>query len=307
MDTLKTYTFSDLEKWDFSGTALAVVGQPIEHSLSPAMHNAWIRSLSAKDPSFANWAYFRFEIPPELLSEALNYFHKQGFLGINLTVPHKVMALDCVCDCSETARRMGAINTLKWMPQGYRGYNTDGYGLEMGIQKAFGKAFEGANVLISGAGGAARAAVVQALQKGAQSIYIRNRSKERLNAMVDNLKDLKGFDRIQCLAVEDIEDSLDALPLEGIYINATSLGLKSGDVLPFDVTALPPKWVVYDMIYNPKQTDLTRLALEQNRQQATGLGMLVHQGARAFELWSEHSVDAGIMEAAAEHALDTNY
>lgn len=301
MDTNKIYTFSDLENWQFEGTALAVVGQPIEHSLSPVMHNAWIQSLSANTETVSSWSYFRFEMAPDLLPEALSLFHAKQFLGINLTVPHKVVALDLVREVSETAQRMGAINTLKWEPEGYCGYNTDGYGLEMGVQKALEMRFEGANILISGAGGAARAAVVQALTKGAQTVYIRNRSSKRLSELLDNVSGLKAYDKIQPLSMEA---GLNGLPAQGIYINATALGLKAGDVLPIDLSALPTDWAVYDMVYNPKQTPLTKLAGEQNRVHANGLGMLVHQGARAFELWSEQPVDALVMEAAAKRALE---
>ena len=121
MDTDKTYSYSDLEKWDFSGTALAVIGQPIQHSLSPTMHNALIRSLSERELSFSKWAYFKFEIDPNILSEALELFHSKKFLGLNLTLPHKVLALDSVKSVSESAKNIGAINTLKWTPSGYVG------------------------------------------------------------------------------------------------------------------------------------------------------------------------------------------
>ena len=301
MDTDKTYSYSDLEKWDFSGTALAVIGQPIQHSLSPTMQNALIRSLSEREPSFSKWAYFKFEIDPNMLSEALQLFHSKKFLGLNLTLPHKVLALDSVKAVSESAKNIGAINTLKWTPSGYVGYNTDGYGLEMGIKSALGVGLNNANVLILGAGGAARAAVVQALKQGARSIYIRNRSKNRLNELMNGLSGLAGFHKIQPI---ETTEALAELPEQGICINATSLGLKAEDPLPLDLTLMPAEWSVYDMVYNPKETQLTKQATEQNRMQSTGLGMLVHQGARAFELWSEKKVDALIMEQAAEKALE---
>lgn len=301
MDTDKTYAYSDIERWNFSGTALAVIGQPIQHSLSPTIQNAFIRSLSERDPSFSTWAYFKFEIDPSMLSEALQLFHSKKFLGLNLTLPHKVLALDSVQVVSETAENIGAINTLKWTPSGYVGHNTDGYGLEMGIRSALGIGLKNANVLILGAGGAARAAVVQALKQGARSIYIRNRSKGRLDALMKDLSGLVGFHTIQSI---ETTEALAELPEQGICINATSLGLKAEDPLPLDLTLVPAEWSVYDMVYNPKETQWTQQAAEQNRMQSTGLGMLIHQGARAFELWSEKKVDALIMEQAAEKALE---
>ena len=213
-----------------------------------------------------------------------------------------MLALDSVKVVSESAKNIGAINTLKWTPSGYVGYNTDGYGLEMGIKSALGIGLNNANVLILGAGGAARAAVVQALKQGARSIYIRNRSKNRLNELMNGLSGLAGFHKIQ--PIETIE-ALAELPEQGICINAISLGLKAEDPLPLDLTLMPAEWSVYDMVYNPKETQLTKQANgEQNRMQSTGLGMLVHQGARAFELWSEKKVDALIMEQAVEKAFE---
>ena len=114
MNTEKIYTLADLRVWDFSGTALAVIGQPIEHSLSPIMQNTAIGQLSKRDKQFEGWAYFRFEINPLDLSEALKLFHQKRFIGLNLTVPHKVIALDLIDKITDSAKAIGAVNTLQW-------------------------------------------------------------------------------------------------------------------------------------------------------------------------------------------------
>ena len=128
MDTEKIYTLQDLETTEFSGTPLAVIGHPIQHSVSPAMHNAALAQLRETDSRFIDWAYYRFDIAPEDFAQALALFHKRCFLGLNLTIPHKVQVLDLIQDVSPDAQSMGAVNTLVWNELGYDGFNTDGYG-----------------------------------------------------------------------------------------------------------------------------------------------------------------------------------
>jgi shikimate dehydrogenase len=300
MDTEKTYTLADLKVWDYSGTALAVIGQPIKHSLSPIMHNAAIAQLSESDPQYKEWAYFRFEIDPEDLPEALELFYQKRFLGLNLTVPHKVMAIDLLKVISDSARAIGAVNTLKWTASGYEGFNTDGYGMSKGIEQGLGKGLNGSDVLILGAGGAARAAVVECLSQNAASIRILNRSKGRLDAMLSSLSDLKGF---ECILPIQAKEDLSNLTETGICINATSLGLNEKDPLPLDVAFLTPKWAVYDMVYNPQETKLFIEAQRLGCAVKTGLSMLVHQGAKALEIWTGRQIDAQIMHKAGERAL----
>ena len=137
MDTEKIYTLADLKVWDSPGTALAVIGQPIKHSLSPIMQNTAIEQLSQEDKQFEGWAYFRFEIDPKDLPKALELFHEKRFFGLNLTVPHKVIALDLLGEITDSAKAIGAVNTLKWTDSGYEGFNTkeDGYGMSKGIEE----------------------------------------------------------------------------------------------------------------------------------------------------------------------------
>ena len=196
MNTEKTYTLADLKVWDYPGTALAVVGKPIKHSLSPVMHNAAIGQLAQRNLKYKKWGYFRFDIHPKDLPEALELFFQKRFLGLNLTVPHKVIAMDFLKFFSDSARAIGAVNTLKWTAPGYEGFNTDGYGLLKGIEQGLAKSLNGSNILILGAGGAARAAVVKCLSQNAASIRILNRSKDRLDLMCSSLSNMKGFECI---------------------------------------------------------------------------------------------------------------
>lgn len=300
MDTEKTYSLEDLETVAFSGTSLAVIGHPIKHSLSPAMHNAALARLGETDERFKDWAYYRFDIRPEQLAEALPLFHKQRFRGLNLTIPHKVRALDLIKEIAPEAQSMGAVNTLVRNEAGYSGLNTDGYGLERGLAIDLDITFEGIAVMILGAGGAARAAAVQAILSGCSNLYMGNRSEEKLQGLISGLGSIFDQTDIQSFALNTLPGDL---PEPGIVINATALGLNPEDPAPIDVAQLPAEWKVYDMIYNPSKTLLMKQAEARGLEAANGLSMLVHQGARALEAWTHQTVDADVMAAAAREAL----
>lgn len=301
MDTEKTYTLADLKEKTFPGTPLAVVGYPIKHSVSPVMHNAAIAKLHEVSSRFLDWAYYRFEIAPEDFAEALPLFHKANFLGLNLTIPHKVQAMDLITGVSADGERMGAVNTLVWSEMGYSGYNTDGYGMKKGLEVDLKVSLEGATVILLGSGGAARAAAVQCLLENCSQLYIGNRSPERLKDLTEVLSEMSDLDRVTTFALAEPPTNL---PEAGVLINATSLGLKSDDSAPFDSASLPAGWKVYDMIYNPSVTRLMAEADASGHASANGLSMLVHQGARALEIWSKCTVDDHAMLVAASHALN---
>ena len=300
-DTEKTYTLSDLGKVEFAGTPLAVIGHPVKHSISPAMHNAAIALLRKTDDRFRDWAYYRFDIPPGNLAEALPIFHRHSFLGLNLTIPHKVQALPLVKGISPDARAMGAVNTLHWDELGYDGFNTDGYGLRNALLNDLGLSLKGATVILLGSGGAARAAAVQCLLDGCEHLYIGNRSPGRLEELLTVLGDLENGDRVTAFPLAEPPSGL---PQTGVLVNATSLGLKATDPAPFDLRPLGRGWKVYDMIYNPSETKLLAGAETLGMEAANGLSMLVHQGVRSLEIWSKAKVSAHAMMSAACHALD---
>jgi shikimate dehydrogenase len=300
LDTEFTYTVDDLGKIKFSGTPLAVIGHPVRHSVSPAMHNAAIAKLQVGDSRFADWAYYRFDVPPEDLAKAIPLFHEYSFLGLNLTVPHKVQALDLIKGISPDAERMGAVNTLVWDEFGYDGFNTDGYGLKNGLLEDLGFDLKGGTVILLGSGGAARAAAVQCMIEDCEKLYVGNRSVERLESLMGVMSAMQHGDRAKAFPLSEPPAGL---PETGVLINATSLGLKAEDPAPFDVAALPSGWKVYDMIYNPAATTLLKRAADRGLEVANGLSMLVHQGARSLEIWSHAEVDARSMLAAACHAL----
>lgn len=301
-DSEVTYQLRDLNDWRFPGTSLAVLGFPVRHSISPSMHNAAIADLAAKDSQFSEWRYFRFEVEPEKLPLALPQFFEKGFFGLNLTVPHKEIAFGLISSIDSVAIEIGAVNTLKRGPDGYYGYNTDGFGLYKGIEEDLSASLAGSDIAILGAGGAARAAAVQALQSDCESLCIVNRSADRLKNLLGSLQPIarekgipvKGF-RPQDTSLEFADHTL--------IINATSLGLNSSDPLPIPEDRLPQTAALYDMIYNPRTTKLMKAVSDRGGRSANGLSMLVYQGVRALEIWSDRKIDPRNMKQAASSAL----
>ena len=301
MDTEKTYTFKDLENIEFGGTPLAVVGHPIAHSISPAMHNAALAKLREVDRRFSDWNYFRFDIPPEQFAKSLDLFHKRGFSGLNLTIPHKVQVMNLIQEVSSDALSMGAVNTLVRNESGYAGLNTDGYGLLRGLELDLGVSPQAMPCMILGSGGAARAAAVQCLLAGCERLYVGNRSPDRLLDLMTTLEKLSGNIPVQAFPLNELPQDLPEL---GIVVNATALGLQTEDPPPIDAEKLASGWKVYDMIYNPPTTALLNCARHCNLPVANGLSMLVHQGARSLEIWSQNKVDVAAMKTAAYRALN---
>jgi len=293
-------TLEDLASWSFRGTPLAVLGHPIAHSLSPPMHNAALAAMAVTRPEFSSWKYFRFDVPPDRLAEALGRLHAAGFQGVNLTVPHKVLACGLVADVDPAAAPIGALNTLRRTPAGWRGFNTDGHGLATALQHELGVGLRGASVVLLGAGGAARGAAVECLARGCAALWIGNRTRSNLDALLAVLAPLAG--PIPIRGFDPARPPPD-LPADAVVVNVTSAGLKPDEPAPIALRRLPAGISVFDMIYNPPQTALLRDAAALGLRHANGLAMLVHQGVRALELWTGATVPADVMARAARAAL----
>jgi len=294
-------TLSDLEAWSRPPPSLAVLGHPIGHSLSPPMHNAALADLARGRAEFAAWRYFRFDVPPPDLARALALLHAKGFHGVNLTVPHKVLAFDLVAEVDDDARPVGAVNTLRRTSDGWRGFNTDGYGLSAALRATLGFKLAGRPVVLLGAGGAARGAAIECLRRGCASLAIYNRTPKNRAALLDQLRPLAGGIPVRAGTLPPLESADRA---GTVVINATSVGLGPDDPSPLDLAALPRVAGVYDMIYQPPRTALLRQAEALGLPRANGLSMLVHQGAKALEIWTgvPAARTAPVMQAAAEAA-----
>lgn len=296
-----TYSLSDLENWDFDGTSLAVLGHPVQHSVSPQMHNAALAELAIQNRKFASWKYFKFDVEAVHLPLALPIFHEKGFIGLNLTIPHKEVALDSITQIDEHAKRIGAVNTLIRQDSGYKGYNTDGYGLSEGIRRKLDQSITQSNIVLLGAGGAARAAAIQCIEEHCSSLTIINRNQDRLQKLIDNIAPFAKSNNVPLIA--QAPDESYQLAQHALLINATSLGLKVDDSLPFIAQGIPSSTKCFDMIYNPSTTKLMQLVEKTGGRSANGLSMLIHQGAKALEIWTDTTAPADTMSRAATNAL----
>ncbi len=293
-------TLDHLGHWKHEGHKLAVLGHPIKHSISPAMHNAALAELAKTDARFLDWKYFRFDVPPDDLPTALKRLHDEGFTGLNLTVPHKVLAFGHVAEIDTAAQPIGAVNTLLRTPSGWRGYNTDGYGLATAIKETLSRELTDSHVILLGSGGAARGAAVECLQRTCASLWIANRTRLNLDALLIDLAPVGGKIPLHGF---DPQNPPAAIPAGALVINATSAGMKPADEQPIDLTRLPRPAGVFDMIYNPPETRLLAQARTLGIPTANGLSMLIHQGARALEVWTGGPVPVEAMRTAATAAL----
>lgn len=297
-----TLTPADFAAWPAATPGLAVLGRPVAHSLSPAMHAAALADLALADPGFAAWRYVRIEIAPEELGLALPRLHAAGFRGLNLTVPHKEAALAHAEAGDDFVRAAAAANTLVRTAGGWRAFNTDGGGLADALREELGTGPGGRPVILLGAGGAARAAAVQCIREGAAAIWIGNRGPGRLAALLRDLAPYAGTTAVHGFALDARPAGL---PAGALLINATTAGLRDDDPPPVDLRLLPRPDGVFDMNYNPQGTALLRQAESLGVPSANGLGMLVHQGARSLALWTGRKPRTDLMRAAVESARRT--
>lgn len=247
---------------------VGVIGWPIEHSLSPAMHNAAFAALGMTD-----WHYDKMAIPPDIVRQSLKEFRDHNFIGLNVTVPLKQAVMPFV-KSDAVAKAIGAVNTIDFRKN--LGTNTDASGF-MGDLAAHGVDVSGKRVVVLGAGGAARAAVYGLSQAGAEVIVV-NRTPERAERL---LQDVQSSGR--ALSLEEVSGlSFDVL------VNATSVGMSpKADESPWpDELPFPQGIAVYDMVYRPAQTRLMMRADDAGCRVIGGVGMLVRQGAAAFRLWT---------------------
>lgn len=289
------YTLKNLYDWDEESKCLGLIGDPIKHSISPQIHNAALAAM----PGFKHWRYYKFEIKPEELGEALKLFYSKRFMGLNITIPYKVEVMKYLGSIDQVARKMGAVNTLKRDGKLFKGYNTDGYGMEAALVRDFNMTLQESVVVILGAGGAAKAAAMQCLLADCKAIWIANRSQERLSALLKALGTM-GRGKVNVFDLNNIESILTEA---NILINATSLGMKQEDPLPIDLKKFKPSTLVMDMIYNPSETRLLVQAKEYGMKTTNGVSMLVEQGAKSLEIWTGHVIPVSTMHQVAREVL----
>jgi shikimate dehydrogenase len=275
---------------------LSVFGDPVAHSASPPMHNA---ALTEREKGLQ---YVRIRVTPEELQQALGYLAEAGFLGTNLTIPHKQAALSLVDAVSLEARLMGAINTVAVRDGKLHGFNTDGPGFAAAVKEEFGVELGTLRVLIlGGGGGAGRAITVQCALSGCPAIFVANRTVEKAQLLSEEIEQtLEKFITPISLDPEALKNALSCVDL---VVNATPLGMKADDHSPLPEGFLRAGHLVYDSVYSGGETALQRQSLQAGAPYANGLSMLLHQGALAYEIWFDEPAPLETMRAALKAAM----
>jgi shikimate dehydrogenase len=262
-----------------------VIGDPVRHSRSPAIHNAAFEAIGL------DWTFVAFEVEPGHAADAVQAMRALGLAGMSVTMPHKSDVLGALDDLSPRARRLGAVNCIAWDgPQRLVGHNTDGDGFLASLV-AEGIAVRGRRCVVLGAGGAARSAVLALAEAGASEVLV----SARRTAAAAAAAELAGA------AGATIEPAQVPAALTGadVLVNATPLGMSEGDPLPVDPAALHPGLFVAELIYHPARTALLAAAESAGAVGTNGLGMLVQQAAVAFELWTDRAAPLEVMTLAA--------
>jgi len=296
----EVYTLADLKDWHDVDPPirLGVFGDPVEHSLSPRMQNAALRHCKI------DMQYARFQISPDELREAIDLIRKLEFVGVNLTIPHKIAVLRLIDVADENVRRIGAVNVIKVESGKLHGFNTDGRGFARAIREVFSVDLRDLRVMILGAGGAARAIALQCAKENSERLVIANRSFEKTQKLADELRDffagpkvLGPVPRLQPVPLEEAAIRFQIANVD-LIVNATPVGLNRGDPLPIAARLLAPHLMVYDTIYSAERTPFVSAAIEAGARATNGLSMLLHQGALAFEIWSQREAPIEVMRKA---------
>ncbi len=249
-----------------------VIGCPVGHSRSPILHGAWLKQYGLRGH------YVPLHVEADDLERVLRAMPAMGFVGANVTIPHKEAALALADEVSDTARQIGAANTLSFRDGRIHADNTDAYGFMQNLRDGTpGWRPETSPALVLGAGGAARAVLVALTQAGVPEILLTNRTRSRADELARALGDP--------IRVLDWESYAQALPQAGLVINTTSLGMDGQPPLGLPTEALNPDCVVTDIVYTPLETQLLRDAKARGCRVVDGLGMLLHQAVPGFERW----------------------
>jgi shikimate dehydrogenase len=267
---------------------LGLIGHPIEHSLSPTMHNA---AFAASD---LDYLYVPLDVRPRDLPAAVRGIGALGFKGFNVTMPHKEAIVPLLDELDETALAAGVVNTVVIEEGGLRGLNTDGSGFLEACGEA-GVGFFGARVLLLGAGGAAAAIAFAVLGEGARELRIANRTPGRARRLRDRLRAAFPGARIETYPLADLSE---AAREANVVVNATYLGMKESDTVPVPSEYLEAAAAVCDAVYRPGGTAFVKLARGRGLRVVAGDRMLLYQGVQAQRLWTGREPDVGVMSDA---------
>ena len=257
---------------------IGVIGNPIEHSLSPPMHNNAYKQMDM------DYVYVAFKIEKEDISKLIESAKTMGIVGLNVTIPYKTDVIEYLDEVDETARRINAVNTISFKNGVAKGYNTDGTGAIKSIEKY--TSLSDKNVLVLGAGGASKAITFTLINHNINKLIIANRSKDKACNLIDNLKEQTGFENIDFIDIKDADSRLNDVD---IIINTTPIGMYPNvDVdSPIKTDQINENHVVMDIIYNPLETKLLKKSKENGATVISGINMLINQGITAFEIFTD--------------------
>jgi shikimate dehydrogenase len=305
MQTTQRYTLADLEKWDDVARdidppiRLGVFGDPVAHSLSPDMQNAALRACEI------NAQYVRFHIRPNELRSALRFLRKLDFIGVNLTVPHKIAGFAQIDEADEFASRAGSVNTIRLREKKLVGSNTDGEGFLRTIRAEFSVDVRDLRVMIiGGGGGTGRAIAWQCALENCERLVLVNRTQEKANALAGQLRPFFAGPRVlgpaaRIEAIRWDEPTMRAQLADiDLIVNATPLGMNSSDPAAVPARLLAPHQMVFDCVYGPSKTALVHAAEQAGARSANGISMLLHQGALSFSIWFDREAPIEAMRKA---------
>jgi len=303
--TIERYTLADLDKWTEVARdidppiRLGVFGDPIAHSFSPQIQNA------ALDACAIEMQYARFHIRVNELRSALLFLRRLNFVGINITVPHKIAAYAQIDEADESATRPGAVNTIRVRDGKLIGSNTDGEGFLRAIRTEFSIDLRDLRVMIIGAGGGTgRAIAWQCALENCERLVLVNRTLKKANVLADQLRPffsgprvLGPSARLEAVALDEPMMRTQLADID-LIVNATPLGMNPSDPTPVPTRLLAPHHIIFDCVYGPSKTALIRAAEEAGARGANGLSMLLHQGALSFSIWFNREAPINAMRAA---------
>jgi len=272
-------------------TVAGIIGFPVTHSLSPVMHNAAFAALGL------DWIYVPFQVPRERLAQGVAGLAALGIAGFNVTIPHKVAIIPLLDRISPEAELVGAVNVVALQDGALVGYNTDGIGLVVSLQREFGFTPAGRSVLVLGAGGAARGAVAALGSAGAARICLANRSAAPARELVASLAPRLPGLQLEADSLARLEEPAFLCSFD-LIVNTTSVGMGGDSFAGLALSAQKPGLLVYDMVYAPPVTPLLAQARGFGMRAANGIGMLVAQGEAAFTIWTGYAPPDGCMAGA---------
>ncbi|OEH84650.1 shikimate dehydrogenase [Desulfuribacillus stibiiarsenatis] len=253
---------------------VGLFGHPVSHSLSPMMHNLAFEKMALP------YRYFAFDINPDQVKQAVDSIRVLGIRGVNVTIPYKETVIPFLDAVDRSATMIGAVNTIVNDGGKLTGYNTDGQGYVMSLEEELNVNVQDLDIVILGAGGAARGIIFSLLEKNARNIALYNRNKERAEKLVAE------FDKEQASKIMVIHD-LEQLHKYHLIINTTPSGMYPNvNETPIDIAYVSPSHLVSDIVYNPLMTKFLKQAQTKGATIHHGLGMFIYQGAIAFELWT---------------------